>query len=428
MTDVRRAARSFWLYWSAGTLSGVGTAVSAVALPLTAVTVLDASAFEMGMLAAAAYLAWILVGLPAGAIVQRLPLRRVQVVADLVRAVAVLSVPIVWWAGGLSLAQLLLVALAVNFAEVFFFAANTTFLPSVVPKEQLTSRNSLISGTHAATQLGGPSLGGLLVQVVGAVPALVVDALSYLGSALLLRRLPERRQPQPDEPESMAAMIGAGWRFVTRHPVMAPATWWACVVNFVCGVQLALFAYYLVHELDTPPGLVGLLLAAEGVGSLAFAAITPWLVDRIGSARVLLFEGLLGAVGAAVIPLGSGWVGWVCFAVGNLIFAGSVVPGSVVTRTYRQVASPPELLSRVMVTVRFVSWGAIPIGGLLAGLSAEWIGSRATLLVSAALLLIGPLLVWASPIRHLRDLEDFEEAPGARRTPEVVATPSSGGE
>ena len=118
MEEVRRVARSFWLYWSAGTLSGVGTAVTAVALPLTAVTVLGASAFEMGLLAAAGYLSWILIGLPAGAIVQRLLLRRVQVLADLARAAAILSVPLVWWAGGLTLVQLLIVALAVNFAEV----------------------------------------------------------------------------------------------------------------------------------------------------------------------------------------------------------------------------------------------------------------------------------------------------------------------
>ncbi|MGH3351682.1 MAG: MFS transporter [Nocardioides sp.] len=422
MEEVRRVARSFWLYWSAGTLSGVGTAVTSVALPLTAVAVLDASAFEMGLLAAAGYLAWILIGLPAGAIVQRLPLRRVQVLADLARAAAILSVPLVWWFGGLTLIQLLVVALAVNFAEVLFFAANTTFLPSVVPKEQLTSRNSLISGTHAATQLGGPSLGGLLVQVIGAVPALFVDALSYLGSAILLQRLPERRQSQGDTSESIASMVAEGWRFVTGHPVMAPATWWACVVNFVCGVQLALFAYYLVHELDTPPALVGILLASEGVGSLAFAAITPWLVRRFGSARLLMFEGLLGVVGAAVIPLGSGWVGWVCFAAGNLLFAGSVVPGSVVTRTYRQVASPPELLSRVMATVRFVSWGCIPVGSLVAGVSAELIGPRLTLLVSAAVLLLGPVILWASPIRHLHDLEDFDdfEEPGPIRSARPV--------
>jgi len=415
---VATSARPFWTYWAASTTSGVGTAVTTVALPLTAVTVLDAGPVETGLLAASSYLAWVVLGLPAGAIVHRLPLRATQVVADLVRAVVMLAVPLVWWLGELHLVHLVLAALAVNVAEVFFFTANTTFLPTVVPQHELTSRNSLVSGTQAATQLGGPSVAGLLVQAVGAVPALLVDVASYVASALLLRRLPERREPAPADPSTgsggtgdarpgMGAMIAEGWRFVVHHPVMAPATWWACAVNLVCGVQAGLFAVYLVRDLDAPPAMVGVLLAADGVGSLLAAAATPWLVRRFGSGRVLLFDGLVGFAGALLIPLGIGVAGWLCFAVGTLVFGASVVPGSVVTRTYRQVASPPELLSRVMATVRFVSWSMIPLGSLAAGLLAARFGSREVLLGSAFVLLAGPVIVGLSVIRHLRDLEDY---------------------
>lgn len=411
---MRRDAGAFWNYWGASTLSSTGTAVTAVALPLTAVTVLDATPFQLGLVAAASYLAWALIGLPAGVITQRLPLRRTQIACDLVRALAIASVPVVWWLGYLSIGQLVATALVINFAEVLFFAASSTFMVSVVPKDELNARNSLMSGTHAVTQLGGPSLGGLLVQLMGAVPALFVDAVSYVASAVLLKRLPERNPVDSGEARtSTRAMIADGWRFVARHPVMAPATWWACVVNFVCGAQMALFAVYLVRNLEAPPGVVGLLLATEGVGALVFASLTPWLVRRIGSARVLLAEGVLGAVAATIIPWGHGLTGWIFFAVGNCLFAGSVVPGSVVTRTYRQVASPPELLSRVMATVRFVSWGLIPAGGLAAGALAEVIGVRTTLLLTAPLMLLGPLLVWASPIRQLRNLEDYGTEPVA---------------
>lgn len=406
------SARPFWIYWTASTTSGIGTAVTAVALPLTAVTVLDAGPVETGFLAASSYLAWVLLGLPAGAIVHRLPLRATQVVADLVRAAAVLTVPLAWWLGELTLAHLVLAALAVNVAEVFYFTANTTFLPSVVPKHELTSRNSLVSGTQAATQLGGPSAAGLLVQAVGAVPALLVDVISYLASAALLGRLPERREPAPADgtPRAgMRAMIAEGWRFVVRHPVMAPATWWACVINLVCGIQAGLFAVYLVRDLDAPPAMVGVLLAADGLGSLLAAAATPWLVRRFGSARVLLVDGLAGFAGAVLIPLGAGPAGWLCFAIGTFVFGASVVPGSVVTRTYRQVASPPELLSRVMATVRFVSWSMIPVGAVAAGLLAAHLGSATVLIGSAFLLLLGPVILWFSPIRRLRDLEDYDD-------------------
>ncbi len=410
-TTARTAARSFWTFWAATTTSNMGSAVTKIALPLTAVLVLDAGPFETGLLAAASYLAWIVIGLPAGAIVQRWPLRGTQIGTDLVRAAAIVSVPLAWWAGHLTLAQLFAVALTLNLAEVLFFSASTTFITSVVPRDQLTSRNSLMSGTHAVTELGGPSLGGLLVQLVGAAPALLLDAVSYVASAVLLRTLPERRQPGDDDPTPLRRRIAEGWRFVTGHPVLAPCTWWACVVNTVCGAQHALFAIYLVRELDAPAAVVGLLLATEGVGALLAAWATPWLVRRIGSARVVLLVGLVGFAGALLIPAGAGHWGWLCFAAGNLLFAASVVPGSVVTRTYRQVASPPELLSRVMGTVRFVSWGCIPLGGLIAGAVAETAGTRAVLLGSAFVMLLGPALLAASPVRRLRNLEDHESAP-----------------
>lgn len=409
-TTAPTATRSFWTYWAATTTSSMGSAVTTIALPLTAVLVLDAGPFETGLLAAASYLAWIVIGLPAGAIVQRWPLRATQVITDLVRAAAILSVPLTWWAGHLTLAQLFLVALTLNFAEVLFFSANTTFITSVVPRDQLTGRNSLMSGTHAVTELGGPSLGGLVVQLAGAVPALLLDAVSYVVSAVLLRTLPERRQPGAQDPTPVHRRIAEGWRFVTTHPVMAPCTWWACVVNTVCGAQHALFAIYLVRELHAPAAVVGLLLATGGLGALLAAGATPWLVRRFGSARVVLLVGLFGFAGALLLPSGTGQWGWAWFAVGNIVFAASVVPGSVVTRTYRQVASPPELLSRVMGTVRFASWGCIPLGGLLAGAIAEAAGTRAVLLGSAFVLLAAPAILAASPVRRLRNLEDHTAA------------------
>lgn len=408
-TTAQSATRSFWTYWAATTTSNLGSAVTKIALPLTAVLVLDAGPFETGLLAAASYLAWLVIGLPAGAIVQRLPLRATQVVTDLVRAGAIASVPLTWWTGHLTLAQLFVVALTLNVAEVLFFSANTTFITSVVPRDQLTSRNSLMSGTHAVTELGGPSLGGLLVQLAGAAPALLLDAASYVASAILLRTLPERHQPGSADPAPVHRRIADGWHYVVRHPVMGPNTWWACVINTVSGAQLALFAIYLVRELQAPAAVVGLLLATEGVGALLAATATPWLVRRIGSARVVLFSGFLGFAGALLIPAGTGHWGWACFAAGNILFAASVVPGSVVTRTYRQVASPPELLSRVMGTVRFVSWGCIPLGGLLAGAVAESAGSRAVLIGSAFVLLAAPAILAASPVRRLRDLEDHDK-------------------
>ena len=215
------AARIFWRYWGALTTSNLGTAVTGVALQLTAVLVLDATPFEMGLLAAAAYVAWLVIGLPAGALVQRYPLRRVQVAMDLLRAAAVLSLPLAWWSDRLTLVHLLGVALVISFADVVFSVANMTFLPRVVPKDELQSRNSLVSGTYAVTQMGGPSIGGVAVQLLGAVPTFLVDTVSYLVSAVLLGRLPDVHEPSTDT-TPIRDRIREGWHFVSRHRVMGP--------------------------------------------------------------------------------------------------------------------------------------------------------------------------------------------------------------
>ncbi|MFG3702457.1 MFS transporter [Micromonospora sp. NPDC047620] len=418
---VGHAAGVFWRWWAAGTTSAVGSAVGAVALPLTALTVLDATAFEMGLIAAASYVAWLVIGLPAGVVTQRLPLRGTQVGADLARALAVASVPVAWWSDRLTVTHLVVTALVVSFATVLFDVANSTFLPSIVDRDQLQSRNSLTSATHATTQLGGPPLGGLAVQALGAVPTLLVDAAGYLVSAALLRSLPARRVDTPDRWPPVGEMIREGWRFVAYHPVMGPGMWAATAVNFVCGAQLALYPLHLVRELHAPAGLVGLLLAVEGIGSLVGAALTSRITARIGTARALVVAGFVSAGGAFVVPWGTGWPAYVAFAVGNVVFAAGVVVLSVTTRTYRQIASPPELLSRVMATVRFVSWGAIPVGGLLAGALAGVAGTRATLLVFAFTAVCAPLALLLSPVRRLRDLTDHDRAAGDRRASPVPA-------
>ncbi|TQJ23387.1 putative MFS family arabinose efflux permease [Micromonospora sp. A202] len=395
---------AFWRWWGASTTSHLGSAIGGVALPLTALTVLDASALEMSLITAAGYLAYLLISLPAGVIVQRVPLRGTQVALDLIRALAIASVPLAWWFDALTVVQLIVVALVVSFANVLFDVANQTFLPEIVPAAQLQARNSLNSGTYAATQLGGPSLGGLAVQLLGAVPTLFVDAVSYLISAVLLRTLPARRLLRPAERPPMVTMIREGWHFVLRHPIIGPSMWDATATNFVCGGMLALFPYYLVRELHASPLMVGLLLAADGLGTLVGAALTTRFTDRVGTARGLVIAAVVGVAGALVIPLGSGTAAYLAFAVGNLVFAGSSVVLSVTTRTYRMLASPPDLLSRVIATVKFVSWGAIPLGSLLAGLLAGPLGARTTLLIFGALTVLSPIIYLSTPIRRLRDL------------------------
>ncbi|HEY7429975.1 MAG TPA: MFS transporter [Streptosporangiaceae bacterium] len=397
----------FWRYWTGSTVSLLGDAVTSVALPLTAVTVLHASGLEVGLVTAAGFAAWMLIGLPAGTLVGRLPLRGTQVAMDLVRAVALLSVPVTAWLGLLGVPQLVLVALTVSTASVVFDIGNSTLLPSIAGRDELTARNSLTSASVSATQLCGPALGGALVQLAGAATSLLFDVASYLVSAIMLRTLPRPARLAPAKPAvSVRQSIREGWQFVTHHPVIRPCVLDATAINFVCGGLMALTPVFLIRTLHASPGLVGVLIATEGAGSLIGAALTPRLSTWLGSARAVLLAATAAPPLIILMPVATpGW-GLLLFAAGNAGFAAAVVVTSILTRTHRQTVTPPELLPRVMATVRFISWGAVPLGAVSCGAAASWLGPRTALWLACAVVPLSPAVLWVSPIRTQRDLTD----------------------
>jgi MFS family permease len=398
----------FWRYWSGSTISSLGSAVTTVALPLTAVTVAHASTFAVAVITAAGQLPWLVLGLPAGVLVARLPLRETQVAMDLIRGLAIASIPVVAWAGGLTVVQLTGVAALVGIAAVIFDVGDSTLIPAIVPADELTRRNSLHSASHATTQLAGPGLGGALVQLVGAATCMLTDAVSYVVSAVLLYSLPRPRSLEMSaEGGGMRREIAEGCAYVARHPVIRPCVHWATAVNFVCGALMALTPLYLVRSLHARPVVVGLVYAAEGAGALLGATITPRLERRIGSARTMLLAAAIMPLTVVLMPAASpGW-GVSLYALGNLAFAGAVVIGSILARTHRHQVVPRELLPRVMATVRFISWGAIPLGAFLAGALGTTLGIRGALLVTAGLILLAPAAIWASPeVRRRRNLSD----------------------
>ncbi|NUR61237.1 MAG: MFS transporter [Catenulispora sp.] len=404
------ATRSwFWRYWAGSTVSRVGTAVTTVALPLAALNLAHATSFEVGAVTAAGFAAWAIVGLPAGVLVTRLPLRGTQIAMDVVRAAALATIPVAWWLASVTVVQLVAVALVVGLASVVFDVGNATMLPFLVSKEELTARNSLTSATESVTTLAGPSLGGALVQAVGAAVSIVVDVASYLISAFLLRNLP--RPPRVETAArggkgAIRASIREGWQFLMREPIQRANLWLATAINFVCGALIALTPLFLVRTLTLAPASVGAVMATEGVGSLLGASLTPRLTRRIGTGRALVWAALALPLSFALMPAaGHGW-GVAVFVLGNAAFAATVVVSSIVARTYRQIATPTELLPRVVATVRFVSWGVIPLGALAAGAVASWAGPRAALWWTMAAAVAVPVAVLSSPIRTRRDIAD----------------------
>jgi hypothetical protein len=417
--DVRPSGSGvFWRYWTGSTISSLGTAVTTVALPLTAVSVVHASTFAVALITALGQLPWLVFGLPAGVLVSRLPLRETQVTMDLIRGSAIASIPIVAWAGELTVTQLAAVAGLVGIADVVFDVGNSTLIPAIVPADELTRRNSLHSASYATTQLAGPGLGGALVQLLGAATCMLADAVSYVVSAVLLYSLPRPRSlATPRAGGGFRREIAEGCGYVARHLVIRPCVMWATAVNFVCGALMALTPLYLVRHLHARPVVVGLVYAAEGAGALLGAAITPRLEHRVGSARAMLLAAAIMPLTVVLMPVAfAGW-GIALYAVGNLAFAGAVVIGSILARTHRHQVVPRELLPRVMATVRFISWGAIPLGAFLAGALGSTLGIRDALFVTAGLILLAPTTLWASPeIRGRQSLTDPALLAGARRS------------
>ncbi|MFF2116883.1 MFS transporter [Kitasatospora sp. NPDC058184] len=397
----------FWRIWTAHSTSAFGTAVTTVAMPLVAVLVLNASTFETSLVAAASMCAWLLVGLPAGVIVDRLPLRLVLVSADLIRAAALVSVPLAVYFDVLTLAQLVAVAFVISVSSVIFEVGYSTYLPTVVAKERLIAGNSLIQGSESLSQIAGPALGGSLVQALGAAYSLIADVVSYLLSATLLMTVPSPLdRGQRKAKRNMVAEIREGIGFVRRHPVIRPLVLVGTGFNFATAAIDALTAVFLVRTVHANSFTVGFLIAGLGIGGVVGAAITTALVKWLGATRAAVLTLFLAPVSALLMPLAtSGW-GLSLFLLGNVGWGACTVTFAIIGRTYRQTAVAPELMPRVVATVRFFSWGVFPVGALLAGVLGQLIGNRGSLLVCCLFTLLIPVPILCSPLRKKPDFLD----------------------
>jgi MFS family permease len=397
--------RDFLLLWCGETVSQVGTMVSHLALPLLAATVLGATPWEMGLLVAAERGAFLLVGLPAGVLLDRVRRRPVMIAADLVRFALFASIPLAWALDVLTFAQLLVVALLGSVATVFFDVGYQSILPAVVGRAGLVEGNVKLESTRAAAEAAGPALGGGLVQLVGAAAAVLLDAVSYLVSAAFLARMRSRETvAAPDPARSLRAEMAEGLRYVLGHPLLRPIALTTATGNLFSGVLAAVSVLFLARELGQPPAVIGLVLAAGSAGGLVGALTAGRWIRGLGQGRTIVTALLVTGPVALVLPLTTAGAGLAWFALGTAAVAYGGVVYNVAQVSFRQAVTPDHLLGRMNASIRFLVWGTIPIGGLLGGALGELIGLRATLLVAAVGMVLSPGWVIASPLRRLRDL------------------------
>ncbi|MFE9611436.1 MFS transporter [Streptomyces sp. NPDC006012] len=398
--------RDFLLLWSGQTVSETGSAVTQVALPLLAVVALGASTFQVGLLTAATTLAFAVIALPAGALVDGAAKRSVMIVCNLLRLVIIGSVPPAAAFGVLTMTQLYVVAMAAGVCSVFFDVAYQSYVPSLVRADQLLSANGRLGTTQALAQFGGPGLGGGLVGVFGAAGAMAADAVSYAVSVLSVLGIRTREGPRPvrSADETLRRRIAEGLKFVFGHSILRKVVACTATANLFSGMTSALATVFLVRELHVRPALTGLIMAGAAIGGIAGGALAGRLAERIGSARIIWMSMLVFS--APQVVAAAAWRGWgvLLFPLGWGVAGFSVMVYNIAQLSYRQSVTPPELMARMNAAVRWVVWGTLPLGSVLGGVLGTLIGVRPALWLAFTGTWGAGWIVFFSPLRHLRDV------------------------
>ena len=417
----------FLKLWSAETISQFGSTIDDIAFALVAILVLDASAFEVAALGTVLFLPFILFTLPAGVWVDRLPRRPILIVGDFGRAALYASVPIAYVADALTLWQLYVVGFLVGTFQVFFDVAYQSYLPALVDRDQIVEGNSKLEISRSAAQISGPGLGGILVEILTAPYAVLVDALSFVASGAFLLGI---RKPEP-KPErttvngrktGMRHELKEGLRFVLGNPNLRAQAGCTATSNLFSSVGFSIILVYAVRDLELTPGVIGVIFSLGAVGSMS-AALTATRISRrfgIGPTTIVV-AALFGPAMLLVAFAPEGNAAVPFFVAAQLLFGFTVVVYNIVQVSYRQAICPPRLQGRMNSVMRFIVWGTIPIGTLLGGALGSTIGLRETIVVGAIGGGLSVLWIVLSPQRHLREMPEplVDEPMPADLGPEV---------
>jgi MFS family permease len=401
---LRRSAE-FRKLWAAGAISQVGTYVSNLAIPLFALLDLHASVLQVTLLTTARTGANLLAGLPAGALVDRMRCRPMMIAADLGRMLLYGSIPVAAALHVAGIGQLYTVVFLGGVLTIFFDVANTTHLPVLIGKDDLVEGNARLQINQSVAATLGPSLAGLLVQWFTAPFAVVLDALSYLASAIGIRAIhtPEPpATPKADRPPLLGE-IRAGLRFVFGHEVIRPIAGYLFTEAFFQGAGFTgLLTVFLVGPLRLTPGLIGVLGGVGMLGAVAGSLLATRIARGLGRAPALLASGVLMGIGALLVPLARpGWL-VACYVLGNAILGFSIILNIVTEVSISQAACPDELRGRMTATMRIMTYAGLPLGSLTGGLVGTALGVRPT--IWAAAIGIAAAAIWLiGPARSVRD-------------------------
>ncbi|MFJ2912461.1 MFS transporter [Streptomyces sp. NPDC087228] len=369
---------------AATALGQLGDRIVFLALPLVAIVALDADEFQVGSLTAMTTAGSLLVGLPTGAWVDRMRKRSVMISTDLARAVALSTIPVAWWSGLLTIWWLYAVALVHGVLTVFFDVAYASYLPHLVGRGNLVEGNSILSAIRSVTSISGPGMAGPLVGWLGAPATLLVSSVGMAMSGLLANGIRTHEQkPEPSEHPKLLRDVKEGLRFVLRHPTLRALILEDAIFNLFLVMYQTMLLVFLEREMNLESFGIGLILSGMGCGALLGALSATRVSKRVGQGPVIWLAPLVTCPLTALMPLAHpGWslyaaaFGLACLSLGGVV-------RFVAQSSFQQTLTPDRLLGRMNATARFVSWGGIPLGGLLGGVAGSLFGARAVLWIGA---------------------------------------------
>jgi MFS family permease len=395
----------FLKLWTGETISQFGTQVSQLAIPLTAILILDASAFEVASLQTVYFLPFLLFTLPAGVWVDRLRRRPILIVADLGRAGVLAWIPLAYFAGWLALGQLYVAAFVAGTLTVFFDVSYQSYLPSLVRRDQLVSGNSALEVSRNAAQIAGPGMGGLLIGILTAPYAVLVDAVSFLCSAVSLILIRAREAlPRAAEHPSMRRELGAGLRYLVGHRYWRPISITTASSNFFWTLATSIILVYAVRTLDMSAQLIGLVFTLGSFGGL-FAAFTARRISaRLGVGPTIVLAAILFGPALLLVPLAPKSFPVPVLVTSFVVAGAGAVLYNITAISLMQTLTPERMLGRLNASRRFIVWGTIPLGSLAGGAIASWLGLSAALWIGAVGACLCFIPVALSPIRHIREM------------------------
>ena len=400
--------RNFQYLWAGQTVSAIGDQMTGLALPVLAVTMLAATEWQIGMMNAAGMSMFLLIGLPAGAWVDRWIKRRVMIFADLVRALVLLSVPFAWWAGVLDVTYLIVGAAVISAANVFFDVAYQSVLPIMLPKDQLPKANSALETTKQTSMLVGPAVIGFLLTIVKAPVLMLADAISYFVSlfSISLIKMDESTIAKKDRGR-LRDEIAEGVKFVTKHPIIGRITASTSLFNFFTAGVHTMVPVLVLRNMDVSPALYGLVFTAAAGAGLLGALSAAKIGQRIGQGNTVILALLvsgLATFGFAIAALIGDATALPLVIAAEAVMAFGGLVYNITQVSARQALCPEHLLGRMNASIRFFVWGVMPISALLAGAFSTWFGLTPVFFAGAAGAVLSTWFIFASPLRGMKNI------------------------